>query len=180
MRKLTHEEIVARQNEKKSSEKYPICVVLNNIRSLYNVGSIFRTADGAGIEKIWICGITGHPPKNQITKTALGAEETVDWEYLPNVVDALDQIKQQGYEIVFLEQISGSMPYEKYVPEKPVCLVLGNEINGITEQVLSFCDKAIEIDMEGLKNSLNVSVAFGVVVYHLRHCFKTMPFILNK
>lgn len=171
MRKLTHDEIVARQAERKTDGQYPVCVILNNIRSLYNVGSIFRTADGAGIEKIWICGITGHPPKNQISKTALGAEDAVAWEYSPDIIDVLKQVKGQGYEIVFLEQIEQSISYEQYVPAKPVCLVLGNEVEGISEDVLSFCDRAIEIDMNGLKNSLNVSVAFGVIAFHLRNVF---------
>lgn len=180
MRKLTHEELLARQQKRQDGNKYPICVILNNIRSLYNVGSIFRTADGAGIEKIWICGITGHPPKNQISKTALGAEESVEWEYCPQVTDALKTVKSQGYKILFLEQIEQSIAYEDYEPEGPVCLVLGNEIEGISDEVLSYCDQAVEIDMDGLKNSLNVSVAFGVIAFHLRHKFKERNITVNK
>ena len=172
MRKLTHEEIIARQQEAKSSQKIPVCVVLNNIRSLYNVGSIFRTADGAGIEKVWICGITGHPPKNQIAKTALGAEESVIWEYRRDIIDVLTELKQNDWDIVLLEQMEQSVPYQEWMPQKPTCLIVGNEIEGVDDQILSLCDRAIEIEMDGLKNSLNVAVAFGVVIYHARNCFK--------
>ncbi|MFT5169508.1 MAG: 23S rRNA (guanosine2251-2'-O)-methyltransferase [Lysobacterales bacterium] len=177
MRKLSHEELLDRQKDQKNQKSMPICAVLNDIRSLHNVGSIFRTADGAGVAKIWICGITGHPPKNQIAKTALGAEDSVDWEYRENIIDVLKTLKQEGWQIVFLEQIEGSIVYDDFTPDKPVAIVLGNEIEGISDEVLAFCDQAIEIDMAGVKNSLNVSVAFGIITYHLRSCFKKIKIV---
>ncbi len=169
MRKLSHKELVERQSEIRAERKtIPLTVVLNNIRSLYNVGSIFRTADGAGVEKIWLCGITGKPPDQKISKTALGAEETVPWEHRWNVLEALEEMKKQGYEIVLLEQMEKSVPYQDYQPGKPVCLVLGNEIHGVDDDIGKYCDRALEIEMAGLKNSLNVTVAFGIVAYDIR------------
>lgn len=173
MRKLTHEEVVNRQIDKCSKPCLPFVVVLNNIRSLYNVGSIFRTSDGAGVEKIWICGITGHPPNNQIAKTALGAQEYVSWEYREDIHSVLEELKQKNYQIVLLEQMQESRPYEDFNPESPVCLVIGNEIEGVEQNILSYCDAAIEIDMAGIKNSLNVAVAFGIIAYHFRECLKS-------
>lgn len=168
MRKLTHEEIVARQGQKFQEPRLPFSLILNNIRSLYNVGSIFRTADGAGVEKIWLCGITGRPPNARITKTALGAEEHVAWEYRDDPQTVIAELKKRGYQIVLLEQAAGSCLYEHFTPTPPVCLVIGNEIDGVSQHIIHLCDAAIEIEMAGLKNSLNVSVAFGIVAYHFR------------
>ncbi|MFH0984394.1 MAG: RNA methyltransferase [Candidatus Omnitrophota bacterium] len=172
MRKLTHPELLERQKEKRGDPKLPFSVLLNDIRSLYNVGSIFRTADGIGVEKIWVCGITGFPPDTQITKTALGAEKEVPWEYREDACSVVRELKAQGYQIVFLEQITGSIPYQDYEPAPKVCLVLGNEVAGVSDELLSLCDKTIEIEMSGLKNSLNVAVAFGVVGFRLREQWK--------
>lgn len=170
MRKLSHEELQARQAERQPS--LPFTIVLNNIRSLYNVGSIFRTADGAGIEKIWMCGITGIPPDSQISKTALGAEKEVPWEYAPDAKACVQKLRAEGYKIVLLEQTAESIPYETFQPQGKVCLVLGNEIGGVSESLLPYTDQALEIEMAGLKNSLNVAVAFGVVAYHIRTVMK--------
>jgi len=172
MHKLTHHEIVNRQAIRMQEDRLRFTVVLNNIRSLYNVGSIFRSADGAGIEKIWICGITGHPPSPMISKTALGAEEHVPWEYREDVRGLLRELKARQYQVVTLEQTEESRPYETFTPEAPVCLVVGNEIEGVSASILSLCDAAVEIEMAGIKNSLNVSVAFGVVAYRFRQCLK--------
>ncbi|MDP8211749.1 MAG: RNA methyltransferase [Candidatus Zapsychrus exili] len=172
MQKLTHEAILLRQQKKLKESRLSLCVVLNNIRSLYNVGSIFRTSDGAGIEKIWICGITGHPPNNQISKTALGAEDQVQWEYREDAAAVIEELKQQGYEIVSLEQTKTSVLYQDFKPSNKVCLVLGNEIEGIEDKVASLSDESIEIEMSGIKNSLNVSVAFGIVAYYIKNCMK--------
>ncbi len=172
MRKLTHIEIVDRQKKKLKKARIPFSVILNDIRSLYNVGSIFRTADGAGIEKIWICGITGHPPNKQISKTALGAEEQVDWEYCKDVCALIKKLKKKEHQIVLLEQMETSVSYSDFKPKKPVCLVIGNEIEGISQEVVSLCDAAVDIEMSGIKNSLNVSVAFGIIAYHFRNCLK--------
>lgn len=174
MRKLSHPELVARQETRQKEPRLPFCAVLNDVRSLYNVGSIFRTADGAGVEKLWLCGITGHPPDTQITKTALGAEKEVPWEYRRDAREVLRELKAQGYRIVFLEQLAESIPYQDYHPAGLVCLVVGNEVAGVSDGLVSLCDETIEIDMAGLKNSLNVSVAFGVVAYHFRNCLKAI------
>jgi len=175
MRKLTHEEVVGRQREKLKRPRLPFVVVLNNIRSLYNVGSIFRTSDGAGVGKIWICGITGSPPNHQIAKTALGAEATVPWEYRQDACSVLRELKAKNYQIVMLEQAQESRSYETFEPGSPVCLVLGNEVEGVSQDILSLCDTSIEIDMAGVKNSLNVAVAFGIIAYHFRRCLKKRP-----
>jgi tRNA G18 (ribose-2'-O)-methylase SpoU len=171
-RKLTHEELVERQRLR-SGAKLPFCAVLNDVRSLYNVGSIFRTADGAGLEKLWICGITGFPPDPKISKTALDAERSVPWEYRRDVCGLLRSLREQGYQIVLLEQTGSSIPYQDFRPRPPVALVVGNEITGISDELLSLCDSAVEIDMAGVKNSLNVTVAFGIAAYHFRRCLKS-------
>jgi len=170
MRKLTHDRLVIRQKQKLTNDCLPFIVCLNNIRSLYNVGSIFRTSDGAGVGKIWICGITGHPPNNQISKTALGAETQVPWEYREDINPLLIELKAKNYQIVLLEQTDESCIYNTFEPKSPVCLVVGNEIEGVSPTILELCDEALEIEMAGIKNSLNVSVAFGVIAYHLRNC----------
>ena len=154
--------------DQRAKRPLPFVVVLNNIRSLYNVGSVFRTSDGAGVSKIYCCGITGYPPNAMISKTALGAEAQVPFEYRQDVAGALKELKQEGYEIVFLEQTDQSVPFEEYVPKGPVCLVIGNEIEGISQAAVAFCDRAVEIEMEGVKNSLNVSVAFGILAFHIK------------
>jgi len=172
MRKLTHQELLSRQQEKMKQKRLPFCVVLNNIRSLHNVGSIFRTADGVGLEKIWLCGITGYPPNAKITKTALGSEDYVPWEYRRSAVEVVEMLKVLNYQIVFLEQMEGSCLYNFFRPQSPVCLVLGNEVDGVDREMVAYCDQAIEIEMAGLKNSLNVSVAFGIIAYYFRMCLR--------
>lgn len=170
MRKLTHQELIARQSESSRQERLEFCVVINNVRSLYNVGSVFRTADGAGLEKIWLCGITGVPPAGMISKTALGAETRMPWEYREHAGALLDELRGRGYQVVHLEQTSRSRPFQDFTPAGPVCLVIGNEITGVEDSLLKPGDEAIEIEMSGLKNSLNVSVAFGIAAYHVRLC----------
>ena len=169
IRKLTHQEIVERQVAQSRSVRVALTVVLDNIRSLNNVGSIFRTADGLGVEKLWLCGITGYPPQGEIAKTALGAEESVDWAYGADVVKVVELMKQMGYEIVMLEQAEGAVDLEDFSPTRPVCLVIGNEVDGVSDSVVPLCDRAIEINMLGVKNSLNVAVAFGVAAFSLRN-----------
>lgn len=171
MKKLSHFDLLKRQEIKK--EKLPFTVILNNIRSLHNVGSIFRTSDGVGVEKLWLCGITGYPPNSQIAKTALDAEDHVSWEYCEDVRNVLRKLKSEGYTIVYLEQMNNSIPYQELSVNGPVCLVLGNEITGVSKDILSFCDQAVEIEMTGVKNSLNVSVAFGIVAYHIKHSLQS-------
>lgn len=145
-----------------------IYALLNNVRSLHNVGSIFRTADGAGVKKLYLCGQTGYPPRPDISKTAIGAEEVLPWEYTINPLDCIKKLKKRGVQIVALEQTADSIDYREFKPTYPMCLVVGHEIDGVSEDILELCDAAIEIPMHGQKLSLNVSVAFGVAVYNLR------------
>ena len=147
--------------------KKGIYVLLNNIRSLHNVGSIFRTSDGARVKKIFLCGQTGYPPREEITKTALGAEECVPWEYYIDPIDCIKKLKKRGIRIVALEQTKKSIDCTKFKPKYPLCMVVGHEIDGVQDKILSLCDAVIEIPMYGKKRSLNVSVAFGIAVYEL-------------
>lgn len=144
-----------------------IYVLLNNIRSLHNVGSIFRTSDGAGVTKLFLCGQTGFPPRTEITKTAIGAEETVNWEYNIDPIECITKLKEKGIAMVALEQTETSQDFHNFKPDGPVCLVVGNEIDGVNHEILDLCDSAIEIPMHGKKQSLNVSVAFGIAIYEL-------------
>ncbi len=172
MQKLTHARIVARQVARSREPRVPVSVVLDNIRSLDNVGAIFRTADGAGVKKLWLCGITGFPPQGKIARTALGAEESVAWEYAKDVVDVVRAHKAQGFSVVLLEQVHASVVYDEFIPDAPVCLVIGNEVDGISDEVVKLADLALEIPMAGIKNSLNVAVAFGVAVFHVARACK--------
>lgn len=175
MRKLSHEEIVQRQLKKKLDVRLPFCVVLDDVRSAHNVGSIFRTCDGAGVEKLWLFGITGYPPNAQIAKTALDAQDSVSWEHRKDTLRVVKDLKSRGYQIVLLEQTDESTSYDLFTPKPPICLVVGNEVEGINDDLLSMCDKAIEIEMTGIKNSLNVAVAFGIVAYAIRHKIINAP-----
>lgn len=180
MRKLTHRELQDRQHKKTGGDRLPFCLVINNVRSLYNVGSLFRTADGAGLEKIWLCGITGFPPSAQISKTALGAEARIPWEYRQNALTLLTELKAKGYQIVLLEQTAQSIPHQDFSPAAPVCLVVGNEITGVADALLQVSDAAIEIEMAGVKNSLNVAVAFGIAAYDIRLKFIEKSSVVSR
>lgn len=175
MKKLTHDEISeSRSSLEKIDEvkKVPVYVVLNSIRSNYNVGSIFRTSDGAMIEKLYLCGYTPHPPKKEIVKTALGATESVKWEYVKDPKEVILKLKNEGVKICALELTDKSFPYYKLTNESfPLCVVIGNEISGVSQDLLDLCDYSIEIPQFGIKQSLNVAVAYGVVVFELRKIF---------
>jgi len=149
--------------------KKEMIVILDNIRSRENVGSIFRTADAAGVSKIYLCGITPTPPHEKISKTALGAENYISWEYHAKAGNLLQKlkIKNQKLKIVALEQTKQSQNLFKYKPRFPLVLVLGNEVKGLPQSILKKCDKKISIPMYGKKESLNVAVAFGVAAYQL-------------
>jgi len=153
----------------KAAEKVPICIVLDNIRSLHNVGSSFRTADAFRMEKIFLTGITGTPPHREIQKTALGSTDSVAWEHAENPVDAIRKLKAEGYTIIIIEQTTTSVPLHEFMPitGKRYALVFGNEVNGVTEEVVAEGDIAIEIPQVGTKHSLNVSVCLGIVVWEL-------------
>lgn len=151
----------------KEVEKIPVCIVLDNVRSLHNVGSAFRTADAFCIEKIFLTGITGTPPNREIHKTALGATESVDWEYAEKPEVAVQQMKEKGYSIIVIEQTTASIPLQKFTPAKneKLCLVFGNEINGVSDAVIELADHALEIPQSGTKHSLNISVCLGIVIW---------------
>jgi 23S rRNA (guanosine2251-2'-O)-methyltransferase len=169
MRKLTHDEISRQRFSPQSirqAERMPVYALLDNIRSLYNVGSIFRTADGARAAGLYLCGYTPHPPRKEIDKTALGATATVPWEYYRDPLDAIAHLKSRGVRICALEHTDRSIPYTELTPDMfPLCLVVGNEITGVSPGILSETDCAIEIPMLGTKQSLNAAVAFGIAVF---------------
>lgn len=154
-----------------ASEKRRFVVICDDIRSLYNIGSIFRTADGAGAEKIYLCGISGRPDnekaKNKISKVALGAEESMEWEYMKHAGRVVGNLKKEGYRIVSLEQTPKSVDYRSFKPEFPLALIIGNENTGVKKSLLKKSDKIIDIPMKGSKESLNVSVAFGIAAYQI-------------
>ena len=145
-------------------EFYVIC---DNIRSLENIGSIFRTADALGVAKIYLCGICGTPPNHKIAKTALGAENTIPWEYCKQTGRLIDKLKSSKINIVALEQDKEAVDYKKFKPKFPLALIIGNEVKGVSRNILKKCDKIIFLPMLGQKESLNVSVAFGVAGYEI-------------
>ena len=152
----------------------PVSVLLDNVRSLYNVGSFFRTADAAGIEKLYLCGITGHPPKRALTKTALGAEERVAWQHSWDGVALLDQLHAREYEIAAVETSVRSVDLFDWLRRFPLCVVFGHEVDGIRPEVLERCDTHIRIPMLGVKHSLNVATAGGVVIYELLRKYRRL------
>lgn len=145
----------------------PVSVVLDNVRSLYNVGAFFRTADAVRLEKLYLCGITGRPPKRAISKTALGAEETVPWEHSWEPATIVDGLRGRGYEIGSVETAVHAVDLFDWTPRFPVCLVFGHEVEGIRPELAERADTHIRIPMLGLKHSLNVATAAGVVIYEL-------------
>jgi 23S rRNA (guanosine2251-2'-O)-methyltransferase len=175
MKKLTHDEISENRSTLETLhkvKKLPVYVVLNSIRSNYNVGSIFRTSDGAMIEKLFLCGYTPHPPKREILKTALGSTESVVWEYVKDPKEILLKLKSQGVKICALELTDSSKNYYE-ISEKdfPLCLLVGNEITGVSQELLDMCDFSVEIPQYGIKQSLNVAVAYGITIFELRKIF---------
>ena len=182
MRKLTHDEISANRSSLETIhtvKKLPVYVLLNSIRSSYNVGSIFRTSDGAMIEKLILCGYTPHPPidstdtgNKDVLKTALGSTQSVQWEYVKNPLEAIKKIKARGIRICALELTENSKPYYNITKNDfPLCLVVGNEITGVSQELLDLCDYSIEIPQYGIKQSLNVAVAYGIAIFELRKIF---------
>ncbi|WP_071148208.1 RNA methyltransferase [Bacteroides ndongoniae] len=155
--------------EFKKAEKLPLVVVLDNIRSLHNIGSVFRTSDAFRVECIYLCGITAVPPHPEMHKTALGAEFTVDWKYVDNAVEAVDNLKKDGYTVYSVEQAEGSIMLEniKLDPNRKYAVVLGNEVKGVQQEVIDHSDGCIEIPQYGTKHSLNVSVTAGIVIWDL-------------
>lgn len=168
MKKLTLEELGRISiGEFKEVEKLPICILLDNVRSLHNVGSAFRTADAFRVEKIVLTGITGTPPHREIHKTALGSTESVAWEYAEKPEDAAQQLKGAGYQIVIVEQTTESIPLQNFTwdAQKKYCLVFGNEVNGVSDRVIGLGDAALEIPQAGTKHSLNIAVCVGIIAW---------------
>ena len=168
MRKLKNSEL-GRLNveEYKSTTKIPLIVILDNIRSLNNIGSVFRTSDAFLIEKIYLCGITAKPPHKEIHKTALGATESVTWEYKENVMDLVGSLKGKGVKIISIEQADNSIKLQDFHIDKNVkhAIIFGNEVKGVQQEVVSISDICVEIPQFGTKHSLNISVSFGVVLW---------------
>lgn len=173
--KLSHDEIQAGKpsvDEVKELKRTPFFVVLDNIRSLYNVGAIFRTSDAVLAEELILCGITGYPPRKEIDKVALGAVEVVPWKYSQNTVDSVLKLKENGVKICALELTEQSVDFKKIEFPFPIAIVLGNEVEGISEEVMPLVDMAVSIPMLGRANSLNVATAYGIVAYELLSQFK--------
>ncbi len=168
MHKLSMDELnrISKEDFEKA-EKLPIIIVLDNIRSLSNVGAFFRTADAFRIGELFLCGITACPPHREIHKTALGADETVKWRYFESTVAACQELKAEGYRIFAVEQVEGSIALQDFKFEPHTAYILGNEVEGVSEEVLPFCEGAIELPQEGTKHSINVSVCAGIVMWKL-------------
>ena len=177
MRKLGMDELGRLSvNEFRQSEKMPVVVVLDNIRSMHNVGSVFRTADAFLIQGIYLCGYTPQPPHRDIHKTALGATDTVSWKYFRDIGEALQELKGEGYKIFAVEQVENSVPLQEFAAQHSgkTVVVFGNEVSGVGEEALRFCDGSVEIPQWGMKHSLNVSVAAGIVLWELVRDYKKL------
>jgi tRNA G18 (ribose-2'-O)-methylase SpoU len=170
MKKLSMEELQRKSIEEfKISEKIPLIIILDNVRSLLNVGSVFRTADAFSVEAIFLCGITGTPPNKEIQKTALGATDSVNWEYFKTTEDAVQLLKERGFGVYGIEQVENSINLKDFKIEqnRKLAIVFGNEVSGVSSEVLALCNGVIEIPQTGTKHSLNVSVSAGILVWEI-------------
>lgn len=170
MRKLSMEELGRKSVEEfKASDKTPIIVVLENIRSAYNVGSVFRTSDAFLVEAIYIIGYSAKPPHKEIKKTALGAEETVDWKYFKTTAEAIEELRAKGFNVFAAEQAEGSYKLNAigFEPDEKIAVVFGNEVTGVEQSTIALCDGCLEIPQLGMKHSLNIATAAGVVLWEL-------------
>ncbi|MBA9072872.1 tRNA G18 (ribose-2'-O)-methylase SpoU [Flavobacterium gossypii] len=170
MRKLANSELERKSIEDfKQAEKTPLIIILDDIRSLHNIGSVFRTADAFLIEKIYLCGITATPPNKEIHKTALGATETVSWEYAKDVLEVIDSLQKENVAVMAIEQVENSISLQEFIPEndQKYALVFGNEVKGVSQEAIKKCQGTIEIPQLGTKHSLNISVSAGIVVWDL-------------
>lgn len=170
MRKLSMEELNRKSVEEfRQADKIPIVVVLDNIRSMHNVGSVFRTADAFLLEAIYLCGFTPQPPHRDIHKTALGATETVKWQYFSKTTEAVQSLKEKGYGIYAVEQVTDSYKLNQLAtePDEKLALVFGNEVSGVDPEIIALSDGCIEIPQLGMKHSLNISVAAGIVLWEM-------------
>lgn len=170
MRKLLNSELGRKTiGQVKSSEKTPLVIILDNVRSQQNVGSVFRTADAFLVESLFLCGITGQPPAREIQKTALGATESVEWKYFQQTSDAVTILKQSGYKIIAVEQAEGSVDLQDFKISKgeKYALIFGHEVNGVAQEIVDMCDGCIEIPQFGIKHSFNIAVSAGIVLWEL-------------
>lgn len=170
MRKLSYEEIFASRPTLKTLNtmpRFPVYALIENVRSLYNVGSIFRTSDAIRLKLLYLTGYTGYPPKKEIDKTALGAVDSVPWIHHRDPMQAVEEIKSNKISLVALEHTSKSIPYMEFDFTPPCCIMFGNEVEGLSEELLARADYAVDIPMYGLKQSLNVAVAYGIIMYHI-------------
>lgn len=176
MKKLTHAQIAARRQPIDAiddRQRLPVTVLVDNVRSLYNVGSIFRTSDGAFIQKLILTGYTPYPPRKEIEKTALGSTKSVPWEYVHSPLTALDSLRSDGYRICCLELTDEGIPYTTIRhADFPLCLILGNEIAGVAKDLIAQSDLSLEIPMFGTKQSLNVAVAYGIAIFELSRVWR--------
>jgi tRNA G18 (ribose-2'-O)-methylase SpoU len=154
-------------DEFKAEQKIPLVVVLDNVRSMHNIGSVFRTCDAFLTGMVYLCGISGTPPNPEIHKTALGAEDTVEWKYFAETIDAVKELKNKGYTLIAIEQAHGSVMLSdfKSEPGEKYAVILGNEVKGVQQQVIDLCDTCVEIPQFGTKHSLNVSVTAGIIIW---------------
>lgn len=170
MQKLRNEELGRKSVEQfKLLKKIPLVVILENIRSAYNVGSVFRTCDAFAVEEIIICGYTAKPPHKEIKKTALGAEDSVSWRHFENAADAIEEIKKRDYKVYAIEQAADSLKLHEFElnREEKIAIVFGNEVEGVIQETINQCNGCIEIEQYGTKHSLNIAVCAGVVIFHL-------------
>jgi 23S rRNA (guanosine2251-2'-O)-methyltransferase len=154
-------------DEFKAQDKLPVAVVLDNVRSMHNIGSIFRTSDGFAVEQVCLCGITAQPPHREIEKTALGATQSIAWNYFETTVEAIEQLRKDGYQIIAIEQAENSLMLNTFIPEKTAkyALIFGNEVNGVGDDVMQMIDTCIEIPQFGTKHSFNIVVSAGIVLW---------------
>jgi 23S rRNA (guanosine2251-2'-O)-methyltransferase len=170
MRKLKMDELNRPSVEEfKNQKKLPLVVILDSVRSMHNVGSIFRTSDGFAVEKIYLCGITGQPPHREIEKTALGATHSVDWEYVVDITEVISRLKAENYQILAIEQAAGSVMLNEFEadPDGRYALIFGNEVHGVSDEAMQMMDTCIEIPQFGTKHSFNIVVSAGIVLWDL-------------
>ena len=168
MRKIQNEELGRLSvDDYKEAQKRPVAVVLDDVRSLNNIGSVFRSADAFRCHSVLLCGITATPPHREIHKTALGAEDSVEWHYFPTVLEAVQQLKSNGFKIIVIEQVEGSISLEKFMPEKEIsyAFIFGHEVYGVSQAIVNIADHTIEIPQQGTKHSLNIAVSAGIVLW---------------
>jgi len=178
MRKLLNSELGRKTvDQYRKSEKSPFVIVLDNVRSNFNVGSVFRTGDAFLVERIYLCAITSKPPHREITQTALGATESVEWKYFSNTIDAVKELKDLGFMIVGIEQAEGSVPLADFEVKSGLryALIFGHEVYGVEQDILDECDHVIEIPQFGTKHSFNIAVSAGIVLWELNKSLRHIP-----